>query len=431
MSSHILVVEDESIVAMDIESSLKGLGYEATVANSSEEALQQVEAKRPDLVLMDIQLGDGPDGIETATQIRQRYGIPSVYLTANADDDTIQRARRAEPAGYILKPFRERELHATVQMALSRISIGERLKERDDWHTAILHSMNDPVVTVSKDCAVVFMNQAAEEAAGCAAGEGIGKDCASLLPFVQGKRGEFARRLAQALQEGVALRIADLALDSGEELGRVMTGDSIAPMVSADGEVTGAVVVFRAPASRKPAAAVQGASGAGRADRMRLASIVAKSGNDPLTGLPGRTLAERALSQAIHRRARAFAALISVDRFETIQNRFGQGAADEVLLFMSLHLAQDLAVGDRLFRWSGPNFLVLMERLDAIEDVRREIAHLTSMKLEKLLHLKARSALVVVTAHWSVLPAFMGDSAEELVVRIDRSLAPDTPSEGR
>ncbi len=430
MASHILVVEDETVVAMDIEASLKGLGYDVAVANSSEEALQQVESRRPDLALMDIQLGEGPDGIETATKIRERYGIPSVYLTANADDDTIRRAREAEPAGYILKPFRERELHATVQMALSRISIGERLKERDDWHTAILHSMNDPVITVSKDSTVAFMNQAAEEAARCGPGEGIGKDCPSILPFVQGKRGEFTRRLAQALQEGVAIRIPDLALDSGEELGRLMVGDSIAPMMSESGEVTGAVVVFRAPASRKPAAAIQAAY-AGRVDRFRIASIVAKSGNDPLTGLPGRTLAERALSQAIQRRARAFAAIVSLDRFETIHNRFGQAAADEVLLFMSLHLAQDLSVGDRLFRWSGPNFLVLMERLDAIEEVRREVARLTAMKLEKLLHLKTRSALVVVTAHWSVFPAFMGDTAEDLVVQIDRYLASDTPFEAR
>lgn len=419
-STRILVVEDEAVVAMDIEQTLMKLGYSVAVAHSNQEALEQAENAHPDLVLMDILLGDGPDGIDTANQIRQRFGTSSVYLTANADESTIQRAKESEPAGYILKPFRERELHATVQMALSRISIAERLKRQQTWHTAILHSMSDPVITVARDRAVTFMNQAAEEMVGCKPGEGTGQDCANLAPMLN--RPEFARRVTQAIEEGVALQIGDLPMDPGQENSRLFQGDSIAPMLGGDGKVSGAVVVFRLAGGRRLSAPIQTA-GAEQRPIPAGGAAPAVDMADVLTGLPSRAQAERAMSRVVRRRARAFAAAIAVDRFETIQHRFGASAADEVLLFMSLHLAQELPAGDQLYRWSGPVFLVLMERLQPLEDVRREIAHLTSMRLERLLHLRARSALVVVTAHWNVFPLFAGETPEEVALAIDRWLA--------
>src|SRR5437764_12001222 len=92
--ARILVVEDESIVALDIQDSLESLGYDvpATVA-SGEEAIVQAGVLRPNLVLMDIQLQGRMDGVEAADQIRQRFGIPVVYLTANADHPTVQGAK--------------------------------------------------------------------------------------------------------------------------------------------------------------------------------------------------------------------------------------------------------------------------------------------------------------------------------------------------
>jgi hypothetical protein len=80
-------------------------------------------------------------------------------------------------------------------------------------------------------------------------------------------------------------------------------------------------------------------------------------------------------------------------------------------------------VGDQLFRWTGPVFVVLMERLHPLEDVQREVSHLAAMRLERLLHLKARSALVVLAAHWKVFPLSGGDKGEEVSLAIDRWLA--------
>ena len=115
----ILVVEDEGIVATGIRNMLGTLGYSVpAVVASGEEAVKKAAEMHPDLVLMDIVLKGDMDGIQAAEQIRARFNIPVVYLTAYADETTVKRAKMTAPYGYLLKPFNERELHAAVEMAL-------------------------------------------------------------------------------------------------------------------------------------------------------------------------------------------------------------------------------------------------------------------------------------------------------------------------
>ncbi len=115
----ILVVEDESIVAMDIERRLKSLGYQVVGhVLSGEEAVVRTDEERPDLVLMDIHLKGTMDGIEAAQKIRRLYDIPVIYITAYSDEATLERAKVTEPFGYILKPFQEREIHSAIEMAI-------------------------------------------------------------------------------------------------------------------------------------------------------------------------------------------------------------------------------------------------------------------------------------------------------------------------
>ena len=114
-NAQILVVEDEGIIAKDIQNILKSMGYAVpAIASSGEGAIKKAAETFPDLVLMDIVLGGHMDGVEAAEQIRDRFDIPVVYLTAYADNKTLQRAKITEPYGYILKPFSERELHTTI-----------------------------------------------------------------------------------------------------------------------------------------------------------------------------------------------------------------------------------------------------------------------------------------------------------------------------
>ncbi|MFH1942838.1 MAG: PAS domain S-box protein, partial [bacterium] len=147
----ILVVEDERIVAMEVCELLRSMGYEviATVP-SGEEAILEVERVRPDLVLMDIQLKGAIDGIGAAEQIRSCSDIPVIYMTAYADQNTLQRAKITDPFGYLLKPFNEKELHTTIEMALNKSKIEKRLKESEKKYRLFFNRVADPVFIFDK-----------------------------------------------------------------------------------------------------------------------------------------------------------------------------------------------------------------------------------------------------------------------------------------
>ena len=128
----ILIVEDERIVAADISARLKQMGYQPVgQAASGEKAIALAGELRPDLVLMDIRLEGEMDGVAAANEIRQRFHIPSVFLSAYSEEATIQRAKLAEPFGYILKPFEGRELRATIEMALYKHQSEEALRKSE------------------------------------------------------------------------------------------------------------------------------------------------------------------------------------------------------------------------------------------------------------------------------------------------------------
>lgn len=120
-ASRILVVEDERIVARDIQEILQKFGYTSIgIATNGEKAIQMAREIRPDLVLIDIVLGTGfIDGVETVVKLKEILDVPVIYVTADSDEATLKRARVTEPFGYILKPINVRELEITVEMCLS------------------------------------------------------------------------------------------------------------------------------------------------------------------------------------------------------------------------------------------------------------------------------------------------------------------------
>jgi len=128
MKKRILIVEDEVIIARDIQSKLRELGYDTLpIVSSGEEAIEKAGELKPDLILMDIVLNGEIDGIEAAGRIGRFFNIPVVYLTAYADDKTLERAKVTDPFGYMMKPFGEKELHSTVEMAIYKHRSTEKL----------------------------------------------------------------------------------------------------------------------------------------------------------------------------------------------------------------------------------------------------------------------------------------------------------------
>jgi DNA-binding NarL/FixJ family response regulator len=115
----ILIVEDEPLIAEDIAGSLDEYGFEvAGIACDASTAIEMVSAYRPDAVLLDINLGSGPDGVEVAHFIRAQHDVPFVFLTSHSDKQTLERAKHTFPAGYLLKPFDGNELMASLEIAL-------------------------------------------------------------------------------------------------------------------------------------------------------------------------------------------------------------------------------------------------------------------------------------------------------------------------
>lgn len=142
--AHILVIEDENIIAMDLEARLLGLGYSVVgKATNGREALGKVEALGPDLVLMDIVIKGDMDGVQTAEQIQSRFGLPVVYLTAYGDEKTLIRAKGTGPYGYVLKPFEDRELRLAIEVALYRHNLEKKLQESESKFRLLAENARD------------------------------------------------------------------------------------------------------------------------------------------------------------------------------------------------------------------------------------------------------------------------------------------------
>ena len=122
-------MEDESIVAMDIQDQLTRLGYDAESVQTCGEAMQRVAAAKPDLVLMDIRFNGAEDGVDTAREIWRLFHTPIVFLTAHSDEATLDRAKLIEPFGYMLKPFEERELKMVIELALHKHRVEQERKQ--------------------------------------------------------------------------------------------------------------------------------------------------------------------------------------------------------------------------------------------------------------------------------------------------------------
>ena len=155
--TNILVVEDESIVAKDIQHSLKKLGYTVVgICSNGEDAIKTAEELKPDLVLMDIMLKGDMSGIEAASYIREKFNIPIIYLTAYADESTLSKAKVSEPYGYIIKPFKEIDLHTSIEMAVYKHEKESDVKkERDFLYSIVENKESKDIIFVKSNSRLV------------------------------------------------------------------------------------------------------------------------------------------------------------------------------------------------------------------------------------------------------------------------------------
>jgi PAS domain S-box-containing protein len=163
----ILVVEDEKIVAFEIQEALEKMKYHVPVAvTTGEEAIEQARRLSPSLVLIDIKLKEGMDGIECAKRLKNECGIPVVFITAHTDKETFLRSQEAEPFDYIVKPFQIKELNKRIEMALFRADLEKKLKDKEKWLEDTLNGIDGGIITTDIEGRIRSVNAAARNTMG-------------------------------------------------------------------------------------------------------------------------------------------------------------------------------------------------------------------------------------------------------------------------
>ncbi len=286
--TQILIVEDEGIIAKDLQAMLRRLGYDVPVTvGTGEKAIATAIANQPDLILMDINLRGNIDGVDAATAITGQQDVPIVYLTANSDEATMQRAKITDPFGFLIKPFEERGLHAGIEMALYKHRSEKKNREREQWLSTTLRSIGDGVITTDANGLITFVNAVAEKLLGRTYAESVGRHYSGIFSILD----EMSRltpidAVALALTEGRSHYHANHTLLISKQGAEKHIEHSTAPIREDDAPIAGCVIVFSDVSEREKLEAelrqIQKMDAVGK-----LAGSIAHDFNNALTAMMG------------------------------------------------------------------------------------------------------------------------------------------------
>ena len=356
----VLIVKGNSIEALDIVNSLERLGYiVAGQTDRGEMAIQVIEETQPDLVLMDIRLEGGMNGIQAAEQIFTHFDIPIVFLNAQFDTLALQNAMMAQAYGFISKPFEGHELKSTIDMALYKHLMTRKLRESEERYALAVRAANDGIWDWDLKTNKVYYSIRWKEMLGYKEDE-IGTD-----------PNEWFKRIHPDDQKQVQASLAS-------HLKR------ITPQFECEYQIQHSNGSYLWVLSRGLAVWNQ----SGIAYRMagsqsditsrKLAEeqLAYDALHDPLTRLPNRALFLDRLQNRIERTKRnpndLFAIMfIDLDRFKVVNDSLGHAAGDQLLSMVSMRLVQCMRPQDTLSRLGGDEFAILLDQVNEPDDVRR------------------------------------------------------------
>jgi PAS domain S-box-containing protein len=242
----ILIVEDEAILAEDLRETLERHGYQVVdVVDNADDAQQRVENLRPDMVMMDIHIAGDQDGISAASRIRQSIDVPVVFLTAHSDAATLERAKQSSPYGYLVKPFDDQELRATIETTVYRHQSDSQLRGMERWLRTTLTSMGDGVIAVDLGRRITFMNPVAEAITGWSREEAIGLPYETVFKIFDPEGDPITSPLAPVLDEGKDIRFDERFKLQTRQGNQLRIDDSAAPIRDDNDQLEGAVIIFR------------------------------------------------------------------------------------------------------------------------------------------------------------------------------------------
>lgn len=249
--AHILIVEDEGLVAEEIALHIRRMGHVVTaVVDNALDAFQAIRTVRPDMVLLDINIKGAQNGIQIAHRFRTEFNVPVVFLTAHADPFTLQQATQEEPFGYLVKPFDQRTLAATLETALRRHEAEAKLAKMEHWLAATLSSIGDAVIATDRDFHVSFINPAAERLCGWPRGSALGRPVAEIFRLSGSSPSSTLEAIAEATSGSVVIALDECEIERPDKT-LLSIDHTMAPIRDASGEIGGVVVAFRDAGMRK------------------------------------------------------------------------------------------------------------------------------------------------------------------------------------
>ncbi len=317
-NQRILIVEDEKIIALDLQRRLEKYGFEIVdLAATADTAVESAMANLPDIILMDIMLGGERDGIDAAIEINGRVSIPIVFLTAYADERTVERAKAAEPVGYVLKPFKERELHTTIDIALYKARVDRTLKEQERLFAALLNNINDALVAVDENHTVRFLNPVAQNLTGMDEELAIGRKLAEVFQLVDEHTELDVSIPLDSIEGGKGIDFDNVFIINKQNA-RISVSGSVTPIM-ADHGLEGSLIAFQDVT-----------------DIRQMSQIIEyQASHDSLTGLMNREeffnrLQEIAQKTQSEKSIHSFL-YVDLDQFHVINDVCGHLAGDELL----------------------------------------------------------------------------------------------------
>jgi CheY-like chemotaxis protein len=247
---HILIIEDEDIIALDLQRKLQKHGYSAVIFKSPNFVIQYVQKERVDLILADISFGTEQDGIDVVEQVNRIQAVPAIFLTAYDEVDIMDRAKSVSTFAYLLKPYDEKELIMSIELAFIRFKYEQDLRFKEQWISSIINSISDGVVVLNMEGHITFANNYAIQKLKLSEQDLSGnKSYATCFSMKDSDRYEFNDQFfSRLISSSSSTFLPDVSFEKDNEA-LFTCNCNLSPLITSNEQVSGLIISFKTVSS--------------------------------------------------------------------------------------------------------------------------------------------------------------------------------------